>query len=55
MNMYMYVMCVYRHVCTCKKQKRSGPSGAGLTGSCEPSDVGAENQTQVPHKSNRHP
>lgn len=55
MNMYMNVMCVYEHVYTCKDQKRSGPSGAGLTGSCEPSGVSAENETQVPCKSNRHP
>lgn len=47
MNVYMYMMCVYEHVCTCKDQKRSKPSGAGLTGSCEPSDVSAENETQV--------
>lgn len=46
MNMYMHVMCVYEHVCTCKDQKRSKPSGAGLTGSCELSDVSAENETQ---------
>lgn len=40
----MYVcMCVYEHVQVPKESRRESRTGAEVTGSCEPPNVGAKN------------
>lgn len=44
-------MCAFVHITAVPRVRDLGSPGVGVTGGCEPPDVGAGNQTQVFYKS----